>query len=133
MKLAKPAVFMLGIILFLSLTAECLAEPVAKRDLVDVLPAAGLFVRETDPFGYYLGYTTGGADLVGVAFLTTEVVPEESWGYRQQIATLVGVDVEGKITGVKVLSEFETPRYAKGLLSGESWFLKQCRPVWACQ
>jgi len=62
---------------------------------------------------------------MGVVFLTTEVVPEESWGYRDQIATLVGIDAMGKITGVKVLSEFESPRYTKGLLEDESWFLKQ--------
>lgn len=60
-----------------------------------------------------------------MVFLTTEVVPDESWGYRDQIATLVGIDAKGKITGVKVLSEFESPRYTKGLLADGSWFPTQ--------
>ncbi len=60
-----------------------------------------------------------------MVFLTTEVVPDESWGYRDQIATLVGIDAKGKITGVKVLSEFESPRYTKELLADGSWFLTQ--------
>jgi len=124
-KLSKAIIFILIIIAFLSLTSESFAKPVTKEDLADVLPAANLFVRKTEPFGYYLGYTTEGGHLVGAAFLTTEVVPDKSWGYRDQIATLVGVDLKGKITGVKVLSEFENPRYTKGLLSDGSWFLEQ--------
>jgi len=124
-KLPKAAIFILGITLSLNLTPKCFAESVTKRDLADVLPAANLFVRKTEPFGHYLGYITEGGYLVGAVFVTTEVVPDESWGYRDRIATLVGVDAKGKITGVKVLSEFESPRYTKGFLSDGSWFLRQ--------
>jgi len=124
-KLSKAIIFILIIIAFLSLTSESSAKLVTKEDLADVLPAATIFVRKTEPFGYYLGYTTQGGHFVGAAFLTTEVVPDKSWGYRDQIATLVGVDLKGKITGVNVLSEFENPRYTKGLLSDGSWFLEQ--------
>ena len=60
-----------------------------------------------------------------MVFLTTEVVPEETWGYRNQIFTLVGADPKGKITGVKILREDETPRYTRGLLNDGSWFLEQ--------
>jgi len=115
MKLPKAAIFILGITPSLNLIPECLAESITKRDLADVLPVANLFVRKTEPFGHYLGYTTKGGYLVGAAFVTTEIVPEESWGYRDQIVTLVGVDAKGKITGVKVLSEFESPRYTTRL------------------
>ena len=124
-KLSKAIIFILIIIAFLNLTSESSAKLVTKEDLADVLPAATMFVRKTEPFGHYLGYATEGGHLVGTAFLTTEVVPDKSWGYRDQIATLVGVDLKGKITGVKVLSEFENPRYTKGLLSDGSWFLEQ--------
>jgi len=124
-KLSKAIIFILIIIAFLSLTSESSAKLVTKEDLADVLPAATMFVRKTEPFGHYLGYATEGGHLVGAAFLTTEVVPDKSWGYRDQIATLVGVDLKGKITGVNVLSEFESPRYTKGLLSDGSWFLEQ--------
>jgi len=124
-KLFKVTIFALIIIAFLNSTSESSDKLVTKKDLADVLPAATMFVRKTEPFGHYLGYTTEGGYLVGEAFLTTEVVPDKSWGYRDQIATLVGVDLKGKITGVKVLNEFENPRYTRGLLSDGSWFLEQ--------
>ena len=118
-------VFILSVMCILGFMPECFAESVTKTDLADVLPAANLFVRKTEPFGYYLAYNTEGGSLAGVAFVTTEVAPEESWGYRDQITTLIGIDTTGKIIGVKVLSEFENPRYTKGLLVDGSWFLKQ--------
>ncbi len=124
-KLPKVAIFILSILVFLNLTPECFAELVTKKDLADVLPAANAFARKTEPFPHFVGYTTDGGHLMGAVFLTTEIVPDESWGYRDQIATLVGVDARGKITGVKVLSEFESPRYIKGFLADESWFLRQ--------
>lgn len=124
-KLTKAAIFILAITLSLNLIPKCFAESVTKKDLADVLPTANLFVRKTEPFGHYLGYTAKGEYLAGAVFMTTEVVPDESWGYRDRIATLVGVDAKGKITGVKVLSEFESPRYTKGFLSDGSWFLAQ--------
>lgn len=124
-KQQKAAIFILPILVFLNLAPECFAELVTKRDLADVLPAANVFARKTEPFGHYLGYTTESGHFVGAAFVTTEVVPDETWGYRYQIATLVGVDAKGKITAVKVLSEFESPRYTKGFLSDRSWFLTQ--------
>ena len=124
-KLQKAAIFILPILVFLNLTPDCFAELVTKRDLADVLPTANAFARKIEPFEHFLGYTTEGGYLMGAVFLTTEVVPDESWGYRDQIATLVGADAEGKITGVKVLSEFESPRYTKGFLANESWFLRQ--------
>ena len=108
----------MGIIVFLSVASHSSAKLVTEKNLKDVLSAADKFVRQTDPFGHYLGYNSlEGGQFVGVVFLTTEVVPEESWGYRDQITTLVGVDVSGRISGVKILSEFESPRYTKGLLS----------------
>jgi len=125
MKLPKAAIFILGIIVFLSSTSESSDKLVTKEDLADVLPAANLFVRKTEPFGHYLGYTIEGGHLVGAAFVTTEVVPDESWGYRDQIATLVGVNAKGKIIGVKVLSEFKSQRYTRGLLNDRSWFIAQ--------
>jgi len=124
-KLSKVTIFILIILAFFSLTSESSATLVTKKDLADVLPAADMFLRKTEPFGHYLGYATESGNLVGVAFLTTEVAADKSWGYQEQIATLVGVDLKGKITDVKVLSESETPRYTKGLLSDGSWFLEQ--------
>lgn len=104
---------------------ESSAEVVTARDLAHVLPTANVFGRRIQPFPHYVGYAKEAGDLVGAAFLTTEVVPDESWGYRDRIATLVGVDTGGRITGVKVLREFESARYTKEPLSDGSWFLTQ--------
>lgn len=125
MKMSKKSIFIWGVILFLNLTSFCFAELKTKRDLKDVLPAADMFARKTEPFGHYLGYAADGGYFVGVVFLTTEVVPEKTWGYRGQIETLVGVDVKGKITGVKVINESENPLSTKGTLRDGSWFLSQ--------
>jgi len=125
MKLPKSAIFILGAILVLYLAPKSFAESVTKNDLTDVLPTADRFVRNTEPFGHYLGYATDGGHLMGVCFVTTEVVPDESWGYRDQIVTLVGVSATGKIYGVKVLTEYESPRYTKGFLSDDSKFITQ--------
>ena len=122
---ARAIVCMLSAVVVLTVAVECSAETVTGRALARVLPGANRFVRRMDPFPHYLGYTTVDGHLMGAAFLTTEVVPDESWGYRDRIATLVGVDTRGRITGVTVLSEFESPRYTKGLLSDGSWFLRQ--------
>lgn len=121
----RGTVPVLSIVAVLHLVCACSAQTVTGRELGDVMPAANRFVRRMDPFPHYLGYTTVDGHLMGAAFLTTEVVPDESWGYRDRIVTLVGVDTWGRITGVAVLSEFESPRYTKGLLGDGSWFLRQ--------
>jgi len=124
-KFKKTSIFVWGIIFFLCLMPMSFAEPVTKNDLVNVLPGANVFVENTEPFRHYLGYTAAGGHFVGVVFITTEVVPEETLGYRSRIATLVGVNASGKISGVKILEEDETPRYTRGLLNDGSWFLTQ--------
>jgi len=85
-KTIKPqeaVIFILYILAFLNLTPECVAELIIKKDMADVLPNA--FTRKTEPFSHFLGYTTDGGYLMVVVFLTTEVVPDESWGYQYQI------------------------------------------------
>ena len=124
-KQPKTAISILFILAFLNLTSGCFAESVTKKDLADVLPSANAFCRKTEPFPHFRGYITEGEYFMGVVFLTTEIVPDESYGYRDQIETLVGVNAQGEISGVKVLSEFESPRYTKGLLADGSWFLNQ--------
>ena len=100
-------------------------QQVSRKDLQYVLPAAAEFVKKIDPIPYYAGYGDPNGSLVGIGFVTTDVVPDESWGYSSQIEILVGVDILGRITALKVLSEHESPRYTKGLLKEGSWFLTQ--------
>ncbi|SLM32749.1 Putative modular membrane protein involved in electron transport: RnfG-like FMN-binding domain and a polyferredoxin domain containing a 4Fe-4S center [Desulfamplus magnetovallimortis] len=115
----------IALLTFFQPTAESAARQVNTKDLEYVLPAASDFVKKIDPFPYYEGYDFPNGSLVGVAFLSIEVVPEESWGYSSLIEILTGVDLKGRITGVTVLAELESPRYTKGLLRDGSWFLTQ--------
>jgi len=123
--LKRVCILIAGIILVLSSTCDSAVQQVGKKDLEYVLPTAADFVRKIEPVPHYAGYTSPNGSLVGVAFLTTEVAPDESWGYSAQIESLVGVDLQGRITAIKVLSEFESPRYVRGLLREGSWFLTQ--------
>jgi len=81
--------------------------------LKEVLTAADLFRRKELPAPHYAGYDINGKK-VGVAFVTTEVCPKETWGFQSQISILVGVNLEGTIIGVKILTCDESPQYTRG-------------------
>ena len=67
--------------------------------------ACGVFVHtETDGFEYHMGYR--GADTTG---FVGYVVKASGRGYSSTIETIVGVDPKGKITGLKVTNQQETP------------------------
>jgi electron transport complex protein RnfG len=83
------------------------------RDVVSVVTGAddegGEIVTD-----YYIG--TGGGDIVGIAFEASS-----PGGYSGDIDLMVGVDPEGVITGVEVISHAETPGLGSKIT--ESWFL----------
>ena len=84
--------------------------PVARSLVEEVLPGATAFeVRDGDP-RVIVGYAGGTPDedaLVGYAFLTSDVPPEEL-GYNGPIEALVGMDREGVLTGVRVTHYVES-------------------------
>ena len=63
---------------------------------------------------------TGSEVLVGFVFTTPDVPPEES-GYNAPIEMIVGLDIEGQITGVRVL------HYSESLSSTRGDFLRNGR------
>ncbi|MDZ7264174.1 MAG: RnfABCDGE type electron transport complex subunit G [candidate division KSB1 bacterium] len=76
--------------------------------LSTALPAAANGLIEPDTTAtsihYYRGYRDSlKQQLVGYAFLTKEN------GYSSEIETMVGVDTTGKIVGIKILRQLETP------------------------
>jgi RnfABCDGE-type electron transport complex G subunit len=83
---------------------KLVADELARRS---VLPEAvlGVFVPvETDGFVYYRGYRNADTtDLVGYT------LKARGRGYASYIETIVGVDSGGRITGIKITSEQETP------------------------
>lgn len=84
--------------------------PFPQSLVEEVLPGATYFeVRDGDP-RVIVGYAADAPDddaLVGYAFLTSDVPPEEL-GYNGPIEVLVGMDREGTLTGVRVTHYVES-------------------------
>ena len=84
--------------------------PFPQSLVEEVLPGATHFeMRDGDP-RVIVGYAAEGPDedaLVGYAFLTSDVPPEEL-GYNGPIEVLVGMDREGTLTGVRVTHYVES-------------------------
>jgi membrane-associated protease RseP (regulator of RpoE activity) len=78
----------------------------SRSQLTALFPGATRFDRELQPVKHYRAYRS--AQMLGVAFVTTEVCPRESEGYQGPISTLVGLSVAGKITGVTLLYHTES-------------------------
>ncbi|MBN2498072.1 MAG: PDZ domain-containing protein, partial [Deltaproteobacteria bacterium] len=83
-----------------------------RNQLSALFSDASRFTRELQPVPHYRAYRS--ADLLGVAFVTSEVCPEDSQGFQGQIAILVGLSVTGKIVGVKILAHSESLKYTRG-------------------
>lgn len=82
-------------------------------------------ITENDKIGYYVGYTdTQKVEIEGYAFVA------RGQGYSSIIETMVGIDTTGKIMGIKIMQQVETPglgtkieevRYGES----SSWFQDQ--------
>jgi len=98
------------------------ANPTALRA---VLPAATHFSWRQGQVGCWEGFMEeqgGRGRVAGYAFVTTEIVPGIQ-GYGGPVPVLVGMDRTGRIVGVRMLPNNETPEYTRGIYS--SRFLNQ--------
>ncbi|MBW7996752.1 MAG: FMN-binding protein [Candidatus Glassbacteria bacterium] len=115
------------------MTRDRIAEVERLRELnamKTALPAATVFEPDTtsDGFIYYRGYpgdSTGGEPVGYVALALGK-------GYSSTIRTMVGVDGELTITGIKVASQLETPGLGTRIEEvrrgeDEPWFQDQFR------
>ena len=88
----------------------------STRLLKRVIPGSDSFSdKEGEPPVYkaYRNEPNGDKTLIGYAFVTPDVPPEPN-GYNGPIDTLVGIDLEGNITGVRVVYYKESLRYTIG-------------------
>jgi len=81
---------------------------VTERALIAALPDADKSaidpVYKADTLKYYIGYKdTSRQELAGYAFVA------KGTGYSSTIETMVGVDTTGKIIGIKIMQQVETP------------------------
>jgi len=114
-----------SLLLFSFFITDIFAYSIETKKILEVLPGAEQIYRRDEPLPYYEGYNKEGNVFIGIAFVTSEVCPDAVWGFRSKISTLIGVNKEGKIVGIKILSESEDNRYTKGLLKEGSWFINQ--------
>ena len=81
---------------------------VTERALIAALPAADKNyiepVIKDNTLRYYIGYKDSlKQEIAGYAFVAKQ------YGYSSEIQTMVGVDTLGKIIGIKIMQQVETP------------------------
>lgn len=88
------------------------------ESLKEVFPQADYFSGKLSNPPHYLAYkatvSTHEKRVIGYVFVTTELT-EEGQGYSGPIKALVGLDSNGKITGIKILEHTETLSYVRTL------------------
>ena len=94
-----------------------IAEKILDRDVPEqlkiVFPSATSFSKKVaQPIPHYVAYsgTPESQTVTGFAFWTTELQPQER-GYDGPIKMLVGLDLDGKLTGVLVTEQHEPYGY----------------------
>src|SRR5688500_18573181 len=105
------------------------SEPrVGPDELRSVFPYASRFSEQRGQppvFEAYRSASAGGAEaLVGYAFLTSDVPPEMT-GYNGPIAVLVGMTLDGTLTGVRVVEYHESLQSTRGDFLRQPRFLEQ--------
>lgn len=78
--------------------------------LQEVFPNADIFSVKGGALPHHKVYrtdaSTGENTLVGFAFMTHEVEPDE-WAYESKLEFLVGMTLDGSITGIKLIDHYE--------------------------
>ncbi len=98
------------------------------EDLLHVMPGADRFEdpEGTPPVirGFRVDPDTGAETLVGYLFLTPDLPPEVK-GYDAPIEVLVGMDLTGTLTGVRVMRYWESLYRTRGHFFGTRGFQEQ--------
>lgn len=108
------AIIFLGVIqsIISSSQSESLQTVTAEEELLlkQIMPQADVFSTKDGDLPHHKAYKTdpetGANALVGLAFLSTEIEADE-WGYGGQIDVLIGMNMQGVITGVTVVDHIE--------------------------
>lgn len=93
------------------------SDHTSLRLLKEVVPGADSFSEKEGEVPVYKAYRTdpasGEKTLIGYAVVTADVPPEPS-GFSAPIDSLVGIDLEGNIVGLRVIYYKESLRYTVG-------------------
>lgn len=85
-------------------TIKAQAQKDLETSLIEIMPGGKRF-EPVEKNGAVMYYEVYGSDdkLVGIAFKTNKK------GYSSVIETLAGMDLEGKLTAIKIINQNETP------------------------
>ncbi|MBM89459.1 MAG: hypothetical protein CMQ41_13890 [Gammaproteobacteria bacterium] len=122
-----PLVFLLPILLMPQSHAQEEWLNMEEVWLQEVMPLADSFSDKQGNPPVYLAYRSNKDDsrtLEGYIFTTPDLPPEEV-GYSGPIDLLVGMNLLGEITGLKVLHYFESYKYVRGDFISDSDFPEQ--------
>ena len=95
-----------GVFMFTSPKINAQKAREQKEAFANVMPLAQAFkeVKQDSEVLYYIGYKDKSEkEIAGYVFLTT------AKGYSSAIEIMAGIDDSGKITGIKILTQAETP------------------------
>ncbi len=85
--------------------------------LNQVMPEASFFSEKEGEPPVYRAYrdnpTSGEPELLGFVFLSADIPPEEV-GYSAPIAMLIGLNIDGSLSGIKILTYYESFAYSRG-------------------
>jgi hypothetical protein len=97
-------------------SGEAFATTIPSReDILSVVPGSKEYERRLTPFDIYILKDSSGED-IGKAFITSSIPPPVV-AYNGEIDMLVGVGLNGKITGVKLLGHSETQSFMDMVMS----------------
>jgi NosR/NirI family nitrous oxide reductase transcriptional regulator len=134
--LKSAAVRLAALLALLALATPALSQTpfsmeVKPEYLKEVLPIAETFSeKEAGDAPVYRGYRknpdTGVEEQVGFVYLTDDYPPEQR-GYAGPIDMLIGMDMNGVVTSMKVLDYYESYLFSRGDFIDNSVFLSQFR------
>lgn len=97
--------------------------PGEEKYLSYIFPEAESFSKKEGDPPHYKAYgltPDGGKYLLGLAFLTTDILPKRR-GYAGPIHILAGIGTDGNIKAIRVISHQETPSYTAVIDKPEFW------------
>ncbi|MDG2421955.1 MAG: FMN-binding protein [Gammaproteobacteria bacterium] len=121
----NSALFILFALINFSVLAQNEWQNLEDSWLQDAMPLAKSFSeKQGDPPVYLAFQSADESELIGYVFTTPDIPPEED-GFSGPIDALIGMNLDGEITGVKVLFYRESYKYVRGDFIVDSGFPEQ--------
>lgn len=121
----NSALFILSALISFSVLAQNESQNLEDSWLQEVMPLANSFSeKQGDPPVYLAFQSADENELIGYIFTTPDIPPEE-YGFSGPIDALIGMNLDGEITGVKVLFYRESYKHVRGDFIVDSGFPEQ--------